>query len=119
MRPGGITILCIILFLMGLTQLLGATFELLKSSSTGAILGMVTSLLLLVSVYGLWKMKFWAPILFFVLLIANFIFVFGFAPASMVSIRSNPWPMLAIPVIYLIIVGPHWKKFLSKDAKPE
>lgn len=65
MRPLPITILCLVLFLVGCTNLI-STFQNPSDYSYLLIFAVSEMLLLLVSVVGLWNMKRWSAYIFLI-----------------------------------------------------
>lgn len=119
MRPKLITILCLFLFLTSIFLGLGATLAFVNTSEFTALIGIGTSVLLLGSAVGLWKMRRWGPILFAILMIAMIVLAFGYSPSGMVPTNADPWPILFVPVVYFVIVLPYWKLLNSDRSENE
>ncbi len=113
MRPFSISSLCYAVGLLGLSQL--GLLLMLPGEPIGlgpAAIWIAAALGTISSAFGLWQMRSWGPLAFFV--------GFGTAVMMLTGIRPewvNGWlgQILAygVPAVYAIIVMPHWSGMKS------
>lgn len=111
MRPQSISVLCYIVGVLGVVQL-GLVQLIGLTDLVFAAMWIAAALATIASAMGLWQMRTWGPITFFV--------GFGAGVMLLASIGSqwvNGWAGQAlaygVPAIYALIVMPHWTQMRS------
>ena len=73
-------------------------------------------LLIFISVIGLWNMRRWGVFLFVPLMAVNIAVLFLLRPEWLGPSQDTPWFSLLLPVIYLVVVAPSWKR-IGKESE--
>jgi len=81
-----------------------------------AIYAFFMYLLLFISAIGLWNMKRWGVFLFLPLMAVNIAVLFLVQPEWLGPSQDTPWFSLLLPVIYLVVVAPFWKR-IGKESE--
>ncbi len=115
MRPQSITILCVLLFVIGISLAIRSIGQFVLVPGLYTFFMLLVSLVGLYSYYGLWIMKRWCIPVFFVVwcIIALPLFFGGDGFSTVMLLRSLY--LVAMLVIFMIVVLPHKNK-LSKGS---
>lgn len=116
MRPYPITVLCILLFIMGISRTINALQAFVTVPNFHSTYGLLINGLALLSYYGLWKMRKWSVFLFLGVWIFQ-IMMFPFFPLDFMRDQIRSWFSWLIIVIYLAVVLPHWKLLSSPPVE--
>lgn len=111
MRPQSITILCVMLFLIGISLAFRSIGQFILAPGFYTFFMLIVSAAGLYCYYGLWNMKRWSIPLFFLVwgIITVPFFLGGDAFSTIILIRALY--LMAIIVIFSVVVLPHRNKF--------
>ncbi|CAG0954247.1 hypothetical protein BURK2_00369 [Burkholderiales bacterium] len=113
MRPHSISYLCFVVGLLGLGQL--GLLLMLPGEPIGlgpAAIWIAAALATIASAVGLWRMRSWGPIAFFVGFGTGVMMLTGIRP-QWVSGWLGQLAAYGVPAIYAVIVMPHWGRMKS------
>ncbi len=111
MRPLSVTVMCILLFGVGISLTLRSIAQLFLYPGIYTFLMIGVSILGLYCYYGLWKMKSWSIPLFYLLWIIIPLPMFlGFEGQSVIVVIRESY-FVALLIIFSIVVLPHRSKF--------
>lgn len=113
MRPASISTLCYFVGPLGAVQL--ALLLLLPGEPVGigpAAIWIAAALATIASAVGLWNMRTWGPIAFFIGFGTGVMMLTGIGPQWI-----NSWlgqiVVYGVPAIYAVVVMPHWSQMTS------
>ena len=114
MRPTSITILCIILFVIGFSQLTGSLIIAVAAPNFPSMVAVTINSIAVYAYYGLWQMQKWSVIAFLVIWIFYFVSL-SFSPIQGTAVGLfRGWVIILVTGIYLFFVLPHWNKFSNE-----
>lgn len=111
-RPVAITVLCVVLTAIGVISLIGGVYALVQTPSLLRAWSLLSGVAFLVSIWGLWKMKRWAPVLFFAIAAINMVLLYSVQITDVPS-DARSWGAWLLPVAYLTAVMPYWRRLGS------
>jgi len=116
-RPLPITILAVVLIILAALNVVSivATVGTASIGRTSWIIG--TFVVSVASIYGLWRMRIWGPILYLASYLVGWIAFFVFPPADASTYLSTTGLVIAIaiPAIYLAVVLPYRNRFRFQE----
>lgn len=110
MRPSSITVLCVVLFVIGGSQLIGSVIIVWTALGLLSVAAVIINVVALYAYYGLWQMRMWNVVAFMLIWIFNLLLL------SLTSIHITAveqirgWVIMLVIAVYLAAVLPHWKK---------
>ena len=110
MRPGPITIICVVFFVLSAINLLSVFLYFSIYPLERAIWILFTEISAIISVVGLWKMRKWGIYLYLGSFIVGLISISLFLPQGE-AITDKLWAIFVSPLMYCAVVLPYWKKF--------
>jgi 4-amino-4-deoxy-L-arabinose transferase-like glycosyltransferase len=116
-RPTAVTVLCVILFMIGVSQTVHA-FAAFAFHPTGSTLyGILFSAVTLVAYYGLWNMRRWGVILLAAAWSVNIMVLAVMDSDGSFLAQFRFWACVILLAASLAVVFPHWNSF--KTPQPE
>ena len=111
-RPAAITVLCIVLTVIGVLSVFGGVYALIQTPSLLRAWSLLSGSAFLFSIWGLWKMKKWAPVLFLAITAINMTLVYGVQITDVPS-GARSWLSWLLPVTYFTVVMSYWRRLGS------
>ena len=113
MRPIPITILCIFMLLIGLVGVYFGVHALFalhpEALQRSALSWFMSSVMILGTAIGLWRMRYWAFIFYAVLWLAVTVFALSVG-------ASFDWSSLVGPAIMVVVLVVYWRRFGANNS---
>lgn len=109
-RPNPITVLCVVLFVIGISQFVGSVMIFGFAPRFLSLVSILINALALYAYYGLWKMRRWSILGVLGVWGFNFLFSWLMPMHGGLPQQIRTGVTMVVLVIFLIVVLPHWNK---------
>lgn len=109
-RPNPITVLCVVLFVIGLSQFVGSVMIFIFTLRFMSLLSILINGFALYAYYGLWRMRRWSILGVLGVWAFNFLFSWLMPMHGGLPQQIRTGVTIIVLVIFVVVVLPHWNK---------